>query len=185
MCKLEVSDSASASASSVVSGGNADSLVCSWLFFNLSGAEEAGVTARRAGQVLCSREHAPGCPGTTPREVPIAAPWRTRGVFPEHTRTARAPTGQPDTLKHSEILHKPTARLQLLGALPTQSLASTLGSLLPTAVSTQPVSCFSDKPNIPRQRGKQLLYLQCCHCPPVPCSDFSTFLASIFQTIIP
>lgn len=67
MCKLEVSDSASVSASSVVSGGNTDSLVCSWLFFNLRGAEEPGVTARSAGEVVCSREHAPGCPGTTLR----------------------------------------------------------------------------------------------------------------------
>lgn len=83
MFKLEVSDSASVSASSVVSGGDIDSLVCSWLFFSLCGAEEPGVTQsspdqtpRRSGvKVAYSSQHAPGCPRTTPREVPMADPW--------------------------------------------------------------------------------------------------------------
>lgn len=50
MFRLEVSDSASVSASSVVSGGDADSLVCSWLFFSLCGAEGPGVTLQLPGQ---------------------------------------------------------------------------------------------------------------------------------------
>lgn len=50
MFKLEVSDSASVSASSVVSGGDTDSLVCSWLFFSLCGAEGPGVTPRLPGR---------------------------------------------------------------------------------------------------------------------------------------
>lgn len=40
MVRLEVSASASVSASAAVSGADTDSLVCSWLFFSLRGAEE-------------------------------------------------------------------------------------------------------------------------------------------------
>lgn len=151
MCKLEVSDSASVSASSVVSGGNTDSLVCSWLFFNLRGAEEPGVTARSAAGLQLR-----ACPGL-PRHHLERCLEQTPGEQEESflsTRTAQGSTGQPDTLTHSKILHKRTARRQLLGEMLTQSLASILCSLLPTATSTEPVSCFTDKANIPMAAGK-------------------------------
>lgn len=74
MFRLEVSDSASVSASSVVSGRDTDSLVGSWPFFSLCGAEQRALHGhpqvkrlqKERVSMVCSSQRAPGCPCAAP-----------------------------------------------------------------------------------------------------------------------